>query len=599
MSLYPGEPPEFIQGPDGRYRIKNQRTGKLDPPWKHVTHTKCCDDFEHYVRTCDDCDEFPYHPTENRELVHKNLWPGRKLRICFVSDKEKGVPFWSKAQVVSFREASTVAPSIVAPPGNPSCWEKIWYMKVEFKGPIGPGIPVLLHGLQAKKEHNGRIGVVTDKLTAKGRFPVTLVLKGETEEPGRLLAVLPGNLNQVITMEFFLCRINVQGGGTMLEISQSREGPRLSFEWMERISEEKPWYFVVDPPEAPWRQPFTVHEKIEDLRTYRAEQMEDCLQHENEELVSEKLTEHRDHTVKSLRLLTRHGGTDAMREARRILLTHPLPMVVLVLKELASGGYDEEFHLLHAGMVSFFEIWKQTNGFLVDEFGPTERTVYAHAGIEDAGLGDALNLRLWAVFWWSFVVRRFWALKEFRAILRMHDECVSSIGADVLKPQIEEDFAAACKNLCDFESLLAVVDNGPRIVKMKEDWTGSSGTLTPLVTPFEAIYSPRQISGTFEDCIVCGRQTGDPYWCKKCGEVPYCSKQCSQDHWFNGGHRRICSLPSDTERLVKPCVVCGKASIVGCNRCMFTYYCSQECQMQHWYEGGHDKSCPRKPLPDP
>ena len=134
---------------------------------------------------------------------------------------------------------------------------------------------------------------------------------------------------------------------------------------------------------------------------------------------------------------------------------------------------------------------------------------------------------------------------------------------------------------------------------MRDEWTGSSGTLTPLVTTFEAIYSPRQISDTFENCVVCGRQTEDPYWCKKCGEVPYCSKKCSRDHWSNGGHRRVCSLASDTERLVKPCVVCGKASSVGCNRCMFTYYCSRECQMSHWYEGGHDKSCPRKPLPDP
>ena len=143
----------------------------------------------------------------------------------------------------------------------------------------------------------------------------------------------------------------------MFDSSQIGEGPRLSFEWMERISEEKPWYFVFDPPEAPWRRPFTADEKMEDRRTYRAEQMEDCLQHENEELVSEELTELRDHTIKSLQLLTRHGNTEGMQEARRLLLTHPLAMVVLVMKKLISGGYDEELHLLHAAMVSFFEIW--------------------------------------------------------------------------------------------------------------------------------------------------------------------------------------------------------------------------------------------------
>ena len=158
--------PEFIQGPDGRYRIKNQRTGKLDPPWKHLT-TGYYDAFEQYVRTSGDCDEFPYHPSEERELVHKNLWPGRKLRICLVSGNPT---VWSEARVYSFCE-STI--------GHPSPWKKIWHMKVDFKAPIGPGVPVMLHGLQAKKEHNGRMGVVTGKLTAKGRFPVTLVLKGE------------------------------------------------------------------------------------------------------------------------------------------------------------------------------------------------------------------------------------------------------------------------------------------------------------------------------------------------------------------------------------------------------------------------------------
>ena len=104
---------------------------------------------------------------------------------------------------------------------------------------LGPGVPVLLHGLQAKKEHNGRIGVITDTLTAKGRFPVTLVLKEETEEPGRPLAVLPTNLQRVPTLDFLLSRVNVRGGGTMFDMSQS-SGPRLSFEWMERISESKP-----------------------------------------------------------------------------------------------------------------------------------------------------------------------------------------------------------------------------------------------------------------------------------------------------------------------------------------------------------------------
>jgi len=277
-----------------------------------------------------------------------------------------------------------------------------------------------------------------------------------------------------------------------------------------------------------------------------------------------------------------------MREARRLLLTHPLAMVVLVLKELITGGHNEDLHLL------------QTNGFRLVEFGPTEQTVYALADIH-----DLIHLREWTLTWWSDVVMQFWALRELRAIIQLFQEWVFVRG-DLSESEqglgiaAETTFLTACNHLGDFDSLIAVFGSGKEFVRTWVDqWTGTSGTLTPLVTSFEAIYSPPQISGNFENCGMCGRQTEDPYWCKVCGEVPYCSKKCCKDHWSNGGHRRVCSLASDTKRLVKPCVVCGKASIVGCNKCMFTYYCSRECQMSHWYEGGHDKSCPGKPLPDP
>jgi len=614
MSLDNELPPEFIQGRDGRYRIKNPRTGKLDAPWKHMKTG--CDDFEHYVRTREDCDEFPYHPDESRELEHKNLWPGRKLRICLVSGNPT---VWTEARVASFREES-----VLGRRDDLFSWRKMWYMKVALMDgigssvpvdEIGPGATVVLHGLQLAQEHNMKPGVVTGKM-ANGRFPVSLFVMHDetTEEEAERISVKPDNLLRLPELEFALFRVNVQGGGLLFGVSQMRP-PLVSFEWMERISEEKPWYFVFDPPEAPWRQPFTVDEKIEDIRIYRAEKMEDCLQHENEELVSEKLTELRDHTTESLHLLTRHGGTDGMHEARRLLLTHPLAMVVLVMKKLVSGGYDEEFHLLHAAVVCFFEFWKQTNGFRVVEFGSTEQTVYALAEIS-----DLTHLREWAFTWLADVMERFRALKESRAIIQLFQEWVMVARGTCIRTEMGlieralKTFMVACDCLCDFESVESLVESVESVVAsvgngtsvdlhnvedMKSFWTGTSGTSTPLVTSSEAIYSPRRISATLESCVVCGQETEDPYWCKVCGEVPYCSKKCCKDHWSNGGHRRICSLASDTNRLVKPCVVCGKASIVGCNRCMFTYYCSQECQMQHWYEGGHDKSCPRKPLPDP
>ena len=255
----------------------------------------------------------------------------------------------------------------------------------------------------------------------------------------------------------------------MIEISESSEGPLFSFEWMERISEEKPWYFVFDPPEALWRQPFTEEKKIEDLRTYRAEQVEDCLQYENEELVSEKLLELRDHTIKSLHLLTRHGGTDGMQEARRLLLTHPLAMVVLVMKKLVSGGYDEELHLLHAAVVSLFEIWKQTNGFRVVEFGPSERTVFALAEIS-----DPIHLREWTLTWWEDVVERFLWLKESRAIVQLFKEWVAVVAGDLSEPEHElissavNNFIGACTDLGDFE-ILTALGVEISIVKRKDD----------------------------------------------------------------------------------------------------------------------------------
>ena len=178
MSLNNPQSSAFIQGPDGRYRIKNQRTGKLDPPWKHFT-TRCGEDFERYVRTSEDCDEFPYHPTEDRALEHKNLWCGRKLRICFVSDK--GVAVWSEARVASLREESRQGE-----PGDRSSLWKIWFMKVAFGDEIGPGTPVLLHGLQLTQEHNGKLGVVTAKMAKNGRFPVSLVaMHGTTKEEAK------------------------------------------------------------------------------------------------------------------------------------------------------------------------------------------------------------------------------------------------------------------------------------------------------------------------------------------------------------------------------------------------------------------------------
>ena len=591
------DPPEFIELPDGHYGIQNQRTGKLDTVcWKHLT-SRCGDDFERYVRTtCDDCDyDIPYHPTEARELQHRNLWVGRKLRVSFLCSSPV---FWTRACVLYLREVSRLAR-----PGDPSSLEKSWIMGLDFGKLSVPGVPVRILGIKPEQfqQYNGKLGLLYEQ-NEKGQWEV-LLLEGtlvEGEMKGKWLLLNPDNLTQIYTHEFVLHRVNVQGGGILVD--QSNMNLQLSFEWMERISEEIPWYFVCDPPEATWRRPFTADEKFEDLRTYRAEQLDKCLQQESEGLISENLTEIKDHTIKSLKLLTRHGSKDGMLEARRLLLTHPLAMVVLIMKELNSGGCNKELHLLHAAMVSLFEIWKQTNGFRAVEFGPTERTAFALAEII-----DLTHLREWALAWWVGVLEQFRRLKEFRAVIQMFDEfmpvlkskLLSQSEGDLVNP-VNEFFVEACYYLCDFERLVATLGNhSEELERTMNEWTGTSLSPPTVRTSFEEIYSPRRFSNTSENCFTCGYRSDDPYWCKKCGEIPYCSKNCSEKDWFDGGHRRVCRKAADAVRLVKPCVVCGKASIVGCNRCIFTYYCSQECQMKHWYEGGHEKECPRRPLPDP
>ena len=37
----------------------------------------------------------------------------------------------------------------------------------------------------------------------------------------------------------------------------------------------------------------------------------------------------------------------------------------------------------------------------------------------------------------------------------------------------------------------------------------------------------------------------------------------------------------------------GEAKLKACGRCRSVLYCSQECQKQHWGEGGHKEACPQ------
>lgn len=39
------------------------------------------------------------------------------------------------------------------------------------------------------------------------------------------------------------------------------------------------------------------------------------------------------------------------------------------------------------------------------------------------------------------------------------------------------------------------------------------------------------------------------------------------------------------------CDVCGATSQFKCGKCKKAYYCSEDCQKQHWTQGGHKKIC--------
>jgi hypothetical protein len=96
------------------------------------------------------------------------------------------------------------------------------------------------------------------------------------ESSGGVKTVLikPENLETIKWALLDVIKINVQGGGILAGFEFGE--PWLSFEWLECVSEEPPWYFVPDPPDAKWREPFTENE-VERLRAVSKTKLEQCL----------------------------------------------------------------------------------------------------------------------------------------------------------------------------------------------------------------------------------------------------------------------------------------------------------------------------------
>ena len=373
---------------------------------------------------------------------------------------------------------------------------------------------------------------------------------------------------------------------------------------MERISEESPW-FTPYSNGASWKRPFTADDKLEDLQAVYKKNMEKALQQETDDLVKQELAKIKSEMIQSIRTLTRHGSTEGMRAARRILIAQPLAMVAFAAQDLIRTSNNS--HLLYVVAHIWFEHCNRTDQFQGIDFGPEEKAVY---GILKLDTIDAF--RSWAVSWYCDLIDQLFLLKEYRAVTILHRYSFrnafvrggfldSETGYDVL--QYLTDRAVCSESECGVHELAMEICTEASRSEGMAPWIGTSGQPTPAVSDFDAVYSPRNNALLNENesliqCTMCGRSSANPHWCKVCQEVPYCSRECGKEHWIEGGHRRVC-CKEEKKRLVRDCVVCGKPSIVGCSLCIFTYYCSRDCQKKHWFEGGHKKACPRKPLPNP
>mmetsp|Transcript_32043 Transcript_32043/g.96434 ORF Transcript_32043/g.96434 Transcript_32043/m.96434 type:complete len:1595 (+) Transcript_32043:1276-6060(+) len=118
-------------------------------------------------------------------------------------------------------------------------------------------------------------------------------------------------------------------------------------------------------------------------------------------------------------------------------------------------------------------------------------------------------------------------------------------------------------------------------------------------------------------CLKTGKK-GSMGHCSGCRKVRYCSTSCQKHHWKRGGHKQECKLLQESGRAKKAeqkraprppspslsaslqptgptCASCSKErdakNMKRCRRCMAVYYCSEECQRQHWKVGGHKDEC--------
>jgi len=391
-------------------------------------------------------------------------------------------------------------------------------------------------------------------------------------------------------MEFIIERISVQGGGLLMPMPMGKFAPEpqhLSFQWMQRVSEEKPWFYVSNP-NTSWRDVPNAPDEV--LITMYQSKMEECLQHDDEASKVEALKEVATDLKDCLHQLTRNGGSTGMREARELLRIQPLPIALSAVKE--SVPYSRNFHLLEIALHYLCEIADQPAPTIPTAVEASERLGLNLAAEFHGQLGSLL----------VGILRAFHDAKEYRQIEKiiagMRGNPIISQMHTQAENEMNDILLSSYSALCDFESLFAAMDGRDRYGQIsKESLTGTSGLLPPFKCEYDEQYDPRKIvaAGGSQDCAKCGRTCMVIYWCKICEDVPYCSTACADRYWEDG-HKLVCCRRDGKH--VGNCAKCNKRSILGCPYCKFTYYCSANCQKQHW-DGGHKNTCPKKPMASP
>lgn len=137
-----------------------------------------------------------------------DLWKGRRFKLYSSKDE------FREGKVVSWTQWNT----------GPFCLTTFWKIHVEMES-FGLGDTVIVEGLQSAKQLNGKEGRIIKFLQDRDRYKVKLL------HDSSFAAVKPENI-KATTTEYSVNRMNIEGGGT-LTITGERKKLLISLEWLE------------------------------------------------------------------------------------------------------------------------------------------------------------------------------------------------------------------------------------------------------------------------------------------------------------------------------------------------------------------------------